>query len=284
MCLMKEDGGQWLSISLFTGMENWHKALREIYSFMNLYYLRDSVLYVLEFNLSGGPNIRLAFAVNPDDAFSKIKRFHIHFKHYFAQFSQSSELIVPNKSSIFMNFPANSVHYGLFEIQEFASNYYSSVKVECTISELMLKLFMEEEVTQEKLLISSLYLHLTLISAFLKISNNKLDFITEFHKHAFDAANIELSILENEFLENIEILRLIKRDVFENDGDGEYDDWIDEWMQAFLFEFENLEIESATADFELYRSLRNCLNRRLGFNDATQSLVSFFIFKLFSKQ
>lgn len=279
---MNDVNYQWLSISLFVDKSNWHLLLRDaIYPF-TLSQSTNGVIssFNIEFNTVGGENIRLSLRVLKSLKYSIAKKTDKHFKNYFSKQNFYSRLTEKPFNSVFMPYPKNSIHYGLYKIRDAYKPQYL-IPLDQAISETMIKVF-DDTVDDEAILTFSLYL---LFSCYYIISKLKLPLAksgAEVYSYAVEKLHIwevDQDLIRKKYDELESLIEEIYSDIV---TDTRRDlQWLHNWEESLSQALTSVKSEKETSQIINYCS--KFIIHKLSLNNFSINLLSYFFKTTVSK-
>lgn len=158
--LSKTKDMSWIKTSIFTSKQNWKLILSALGSLLELSQLKKNVQYhLIQFNYSGGENIRIAYYVNKGTELETCKIIDFYFKNYF----KNEDLIFikecRNLIGLFLPYPQNSIRYGLYT-DPADNNLYEELHQALTKS--IHYIFTQSDVETNLLITFSYYINLCL--------------------------------------------------------------------------------------------------------------------------
>lgn len=279
----------WLSISLFCSTGNWHQLLSEgIKQFIKP--VEDEnllVSYLLELNYVRGENIRFSLLTYPDHADELAKKADTFFKDYFFRMKFPDSKITYPVASVFMQFPSNSVQYGIYDINRAVTKEnLKDFHFRKNLSGIMLEV-LEEPVDKEIVLTFALYLHITL-ACFIK-GHMKLDMgkFVHFYSAFIDKSKVENPVPDNmeiksEFEENREALISMKQEIIQMNYTTSNDEasWLVRYGRLLSEEI-NMRMERNERPELIHVQLAFIIRQHLGIPNTMESFILYLLAELF---
>lgn len=262
----------WLSTSLFCNKKNWHYVLSNgIAPFVaNCVALKS---YAVEFSYLSGENIRLMLLTEDKAAAALAKYADEHFKAYFDKANLS--VVKPDLpvEGIFMQFPSNSIQYGLYPPQSITGddlkNYAISVELSKVITSTL-----KDEIDDETVITFAFYLQVALIKAIRQVTGN-LEVLSSGLSEAPQADKYQP---DGSVLANSALMKEIANDIWYTEEFYDELGWINSWVsccKTLLTKNASSGIDNDTLSF--YHTLVATIHRHLGINMHGRRMLNYFI-------
>jgi hypothetical protein len=256
-----------LYTSLFSAKEKWNILLQEgIKEFYKRYedLLSDCEV---EFNYTCGENIRLHFSCEKEKAEIIAQNADRYFRIYFSQKGFEERNTTPPFDGLFLPFPSNTIQYGLYNKNErdpFLQN------IGHTLSNILIDTLSDDIIDDESLLTLALYLQLGLI-CIVNLDNAYLD------------AQLKISLEDSDtvpFMKNYILNRNAYQEIL-SDVTTNWEQPIEgfKWLTNWMYMCSRLLDNIGNPEW-VFHTISSQINKQLGFNKASQAIVSFLICQL----
>ncbi len=219
---MEQHAFIWLSISLFSSKENWHRILSEaIAPFAETNRLLKA--FKVEFNHLSGENIRLSLLTNIGNEALLAATAHSYFNSYFEEAKLPQQPLKLPVEGVFMPFPANTIQYGLYPPLTVGGDEVDQYALPVTLSKIMVAA-LQEEIDDETILTFAFYLQIALVKTINKIAQN---------------ANVILTLIQpaqnfkpdESALSNLSTMKEITDDIMQTEKFNDELAWVNWWME-----------------------------------------------------
>jgi hypothetical protein len=273
----------WLAVSLFCNKQYWRDLMfKGIQPFLKT-CAHNNLLkaYHLQFNYSGGENIRFPLLIAEDKTQETAMFIDSYFKSCFSQAPAMDNLMPVRGNRIFMDFPVNTIQYGLYT-PDSTINLHSDVNFRMNFSALLMESFSDGGIDDTGILTLSLCLYLTLMNV--TVQNSGLQF-DDLMVMPFQFPDVNEKIIETEafyknFESNKKSLFELTHDIMNQSELLPY--WLRKWHYLCELKFKqpgdgNEPILTGDA---IYFEISHYINIHLGLSENMNFLLLSFIRKM----
>jgi len=282
----------WLSISLFCCKSEWNRLFANgVIPFITANDLLEA--YTIEFNYTGGENIRLSLLTNRTNINELTKKAGEHFKAWFLKASPvTTEVSLSEEEDAL--FPANPVQFGLYPALEIVTEEKENYSLSISLSQIILGALKEEVIDDETILTFAFYLTMCLIKVISSIHPGFINSLKPvFQPSAPSQAGNEVTAMEPEEIEAVNALIMdritlnqkfeeykaglieITGDVMNSVNETDMLGWLKQWLNTCKTELnkpgENGDIITT------YKRIIETVYRNLGITAETNSQLYYFV-------
>lgn len=273
----------WLSISLFCHRANWSGLLIKcIYPFLEMLNREKKMQhYHIELNYERGENIRFSVQVSAKDAPDIASYADYYLKAYISKGGSLNDVHEPDGNTIFMDFPQNTVQYGLYSCEPGTLSTYYDPAFQQEISATIFQVAGIAEVNEETIFTLAFHLQLTLLAVTLQHSKLSFDdLMRESNRFSFPRVQPRnLDPVKAHLEKNTARLSEIAYDILNQEGS--FPDWLVHWRnicKSKMAEYNRWNAKTTDA-IKTYEQLTYLIFRQLGINEYLRSVVFYYIGK-----
>ena len=228
-------GNTWVYFSLYCCQENWTVLLdRSISPFLNKWKSKDDVrAWQLQLNYDGGANIRLSLLTSQSEAATIATDADKWFNRFFLDAGFAARPVVLPIDAIFLPFPSNSIQFGLYRYEATEGEYH--YEMEHLLSEIILQVFMVDNVEDDAVLVLSYYLVLSLLKVSVGtglVSKNEVLSGQERNAASVRPYLLAEEMLEEKFEMSRNILEGIMQEVLDPEEKNNTPVWLRHWVKT----------------------------------------------------
>jgi hypothetical protein len=271
----------WANFSIFVSLSNSHYIFSVIREFLEEFKSLNINEYALRFNTDGGNNIQFAVLIH-----EKQIEYYVGFisDRIEATFTSNALKVLSPlpKEKMFMDQYINTLHFGLFDPNK--TIQLSDIKIETALADGLINALRNEIVDEELIVTYGYYIHVILISTYLKYFNKPIshEILKYYLQDSGDNPFLGSLVNSKRFQENKELLTEIKRDIF-NSTYFEYNPWIKSLIEAFNHEFNKYKFNGDdNSEGEAFGLLNLKIKRQLATGSTFNKIVDSFILNSFT--
>lgn len=267
-------------ISIFYSDQQWWELLgKGMFLFLKQAGNKYDYKFIIYFSKDRGDHVGICIQTEESTAHLLLKDLDENIKKFLSDNPSRSTIQENNSSKIFMNFPNNSIQYGVnnfssFPFNEMDQNY---INLWHSLSEILLKNLSKYPFSFEHLFALRMRFELLL----------RLSYQADPIKRASSSKQILESKPDNFdwlYNENKEILQNIWIEccAVKNGTSNNELKWINDYMKS-ITEFINCCKQKDDDSFRICSNIKAGLNRQLGINEEANALLNYFIQNLLNK-
>jgi len=267
----------WIYCSLFSEIINWGLVMKDGIKPI-LVKLSSTDNFRIRIDFLNGPNIQFALFTNQKECAKVAREIDLHFKSFFLHSKLYEKPTSLPFNTLFIPFPQNSIHYGLYAFDLLAEGHQSNLR--SLLSEIIL-VSLTDNLDDSSILTLGLYLNLSIIMVYNLLPDRRPKTLHVRLLEIYPINQLSIDKAEDFVKANRNILTEILSDVSVNDfTENQSLIWLTRWQKYLKI---NMTKQGVKVN-EYCLIVATTINEFLGFDSETVQLLNVLIHKSISSE